>query len=116
MTDMNFDPDADVDAGDPTAWEPVKRGERRRPVGMVLSVRLTPDLASGLQAVATSLGTTVSEAARRLLSEAVGNMWQQRNVTIRIVEGRSTTVSHGNLTVGGTSKLRALDEVLTPAS
>jgi hypothetical protein len=48
MANADFDPDLDTDAGDPSEWEPVEAARRRSP-GLVLSVRVSPELAQALQ-------------------------------------------------------------------
>jgi len=104
MTTKKFDPDSDPDSGEAPAWQPASRGRRREP-GLVLSVRLTPELAEGLQALADSEKTTVSESARRVLSDALATMWTQTAITVRVTQN-SATLTNGPTSVGGESKLR----------
>lgn len=109
MSKKKFDPDLDTDAGNPDDWEPISHGARRRP-GMVLSVRLGSDLASGLAEFARERGTTVSDAARLALATFVAGRYQpSASFRLQDVVG-SSTFSQSYSTLGGLSRVRAASE------
>jgi hypothetical protein len=75
----------------------------------VLSVRVGPELVEALQSLADAQGTSVSDAARRLLTEAVARMSPHTGLSVRVV-GLSATVGSGAQSSGGESKLRTAAE------
>lgn len=116
MVDESFDPDMDSDAGDPTLWQPVDQAPRRRRAGVVLSVRIDPEIAARLEDVAKRRGVSMSVAARDALNAVV----QQADVVpygIRVAdhfvseEFATTSVTiaqRGSLTAGGLTGPRKL--------
>ena len=111
MTRSKFDADRDPDAGDATAWTPVEHGRRKSPAGAVLSVRISGQLADGLQSLARLEDTTMSEMARRLLTDALATAWPPTSLNIRVTDRLSVTYGHGPRTTGGESKLRTAQEL-----
>jgi hypothetical protein len=109
MANADVDPDLDTDAGDPGEWEPVETTRRRSP-GLVLSVRVSPELAQALQQLAEVQRTSVSETARRLLGDAIAKLSPATSLNVRVV-GLSATMVHGVPSEGGESKQRTAAEL-----
>lgn len=74
MTDHAFEPDMDADAGDATRWVEVERRPKRRSPGVVLSVRIGPEVAAALAVFARQRGVSVSDAARECLTTCVSSV------------------------------------------
>ena len=74
MTDQFFDPDAETNAGDATRWMEVRRSPKRRTPGVVLSVRVGPEILQALSAFARKQNMSVSEAARECLTAFVPHL------------------------------------------
>lgn len=111
MVRSKFDPDNDPDAGSPSAWTPAEHGRRKSQTGAVLSVRISDRLAEGLQSLARLEDTSMSEMARRLLTDAVATSWPTTSLNIRVTDRLSVTYGHGPRTTGGESKLRTAQEL-----
>jgi hypothetical protein len=118
MATTEFDPDTDRDAGDPREWTPVKHGRRTSQGGAVLSVRISGELAEGLQSLARTQDTSMSDMARRLLADAVATSWPATTLNIRVTDQLSVTYGHGPRTTGGESKQRTAEAlgVFAPAA
>jgi hypothetical protein len=113
MAERDFDADTDPDAGNPADWEPVAQPTPRKGPGIVLSVRLSHELANRLEALAASRGVSTSEAAREAITEAIrkSQVWVNRTVNLSVRDLWSATYSQGDSSVGGESKVRRFNEI-----
>jgi hypothetical protein len=121
VSDEIFDPNMDPDAGDASLWQPVVRSTQRRRAGVVLSVRVDPEIAAKLEHIARRRGVSMSVAARDALYAVV----QQANAipygmrladlafSAKFATTSVTMAQQGSLTAGG---LTLSQEVLLTAA
>lgn len=102
---MSMDQEFDPDAGDPESWTPVEQGPRKRPPGMVLSVRVPGDLAVAIENHAREQGVSMSDLVREaivhyLKGGSVASRYSVLGTASTLLLLAGPTVASGDVTRG----------------